>query len=157
MTTFLGRWRTLDGAPRGKRPNIFNWTSWDDLIVYRDEQDELRRLGTITYTLYRKRVRRWCKRYRELLEHRHWMDELSRLRAEQQTKETNRMKTDLPNTPEQNLPPLEYSGEPDLPERGPIAENPQPAATASPRERLPTSVSAADVAAESRNRGNGGY
>jgi hypothetical protein len=66
---------------------------------------------------------------------------------------------DVPNTPEQNLPPLEYAGEPDLPERGPIAENPQPvtAAPSSPLDRLPESVSAADVAAESRQRGNGGY
>jgi len=55
---------------------------------------------------------------------------------------------DVPNTPEQNLPPLEYSGEPDLPERGPIAENPQPAATAphSPLESLPESVSAVSTA-----------
>lgn len=80
----LGRYQTHDGAPRGKRPNIFDWNSWNDLIAYRDEQYKLMRLGTITYKLYRTRVLRWCKRYRELLEHRRWMDE----RTEQQTKET---------------------------------------------------------------------
>lgn len=56
------------------------------------------------------------------------------------------MKTDGPNTPEQNTPPSEYAGEPPLSERGPIAENPQPAATASPLESLPESVSATETA-----------
>jgi hypothetical protein len=81
----VGRWRTLDGAPRGKRPNIFNWTSWDDLRAYRDEQYELMTRGIIEYALYRKRVLRWCQRWRELCELRRWQDERARFRAEQQT------------------------------------------------------------------------
>lgn len=52
-----------------------------------------------------------------------------------------------PNTPEQNLPSLEYEGGPPLPERGPFARNPQPATTASPLESLPESMSVAETAA----------
>jgi hypothetical protein len=60
---------------------------------------------------------------------------------------------DVPNTPEQNVPPSEYSSEPPLSEAPPIGTNEaRPAAVASPLERLPESVSAA----ESHNRGNGG-
>ncbi len=75
------------------------------------------------------------------------MDHMNELMKHELTRDE-----DTPNTPEQNLPSLEYAGGSPLPERGPIAENSQPAATASPLESLPQSVSAA----ESQQRGSGG-
>lgn len=154
---FLGRARTLDGAPKGKRPNIFNWTSFQDLLCYREEQLLLLEAGKITRQLFRTRVRRWARRWHEQsLRIRDW-EERDRLRAEQQT--TKGEPAMNPDTPEQNTPPPEYSGEPPLPEEGPIAEAARPATVqpGSPLERLPESVSAADVAAESRKYGHGGY
>ena len=58
---------------------------------------------------------------------------------------------DVPNTPEQNIPPLEYSGGPELPDRGPIAEGEARPATEyaeSPLDRLPEKVSTAELVAE---------
>jgi hypothetical protein len=75
---FVGRHRTLDGAPHGPRPRI---ESWNDLLIYRDEQWELMKRGIITEALYRKRVRRWCQRYRELAMYRHLLQERDRERA----------------------------------------------------------------------------
>jgi hypothetical protein len=59
------RWRTLDGAPRGKRSDIFSWTSFQDLLQYREEQLLLLEAGQITLQLFRIRVRRWARRWHE--------------------------------------------------------------------------------------------
>jgi hypothetical protein len=76
----LGRWRTRDGAPKGKRPNIFNWTSFQDFLQYREQQLLLLEAGKITVQLFRKRVRRWAGR---------WHEQSLRLRSwEQQSKAT---------------------------------------------------------------------
>lgn len=61
----MTRFRTRDGAPRGKRPDIFSWTSLQDLLQYREEQRLLMEAGEITSQLFRKRVRRWAGRWHE--------------------------------------------------------------------------------------------
>jgi hypothetical protein len=88
---YVGRWRTLDGAPRGKRPNIFDWTSFQDLLAYREEQLLLLEARQITLQLFRTRVHRWARRWHEQsLRIRDWQ-ERSRLRAEQKPTEENRL------------------------------------------------------------------
>lgn len=85
----LGRFRTLDGAPRGRQARVWEWTCFDDVLRYRDQQLDLMDAGAITYQLFRIRIRRVCARYREMQSNRLYWKEQARLRAEQQTKETN--------------------------------------------------------------------
>lgn len=67
MTRYLGRYRTLDGAHPGKRPKI---ETFQDLLWYRQQQLAELEAGRITEHLFRTRIRRWCKRYREIAENR---------------------------------------------------------------------------------------
>jgi hypothetical protein len=66
-TVSLGRYRTRDGAPRGKRPRI---EDFQDLLLYRDEQRRALEAGQITFQLFRTRVRRWATRYYQMAENR---------------------------------------------------------------------------------------
>ncbi len=59
----MTRWRTTDGAPKGKQACVWNWRSFDDLLRYRDEQRALMTQGVIPYRLFRLRVRRASARY----------------------------------------------------------------------------------------------
>jgi hypothetical protein len=61
MAKFLGRYRTLDGGPQ---PVI---RTFQDLLAARDAQLVELRAGRISLKLFRTRIRRWCKRFKELL------------------------------------------------------------------------------------------
>jgi hypothetical protein len=126
----LGRFRTCDGAPKGKRPDIFQWTCLQDLLRYRDEQLLLLEAGQITRQLFRTRVHRWARRWHEQSLRLHESaaggttnykgdNDMSKipqrgqgLHGEPMGKPQSLVPLtptgdDVPDTPHQNLPPLE--------------------------------------------------